>query len=82
MAWTMWAKWWSELPVAISLRDAVSISEVRLPRPSVVALISGCRLCQNVSAYRPDCLFQAMIVKPMPAILTTYMKTRLQSIHI
>ena len=47
--------------MAISLRDALGISEVRLPRQSVVAfnLIVG-RLCQNVSAYRPDCLFQTV----------------------
>ena len=37
---TMWAKSWSELLVAISLGDALSISEVRLLRQSVVTLIS------------------------------------------
>ena len=37
---TMWAKWWSELPEAVSLGDAMCISEVRLPEQSVVVLIS------------------------------------------
>ena len=58
---TMWAKQWSELPVAISLGDALGISEVRSPRQSVVAfnfVVHG--LCQNVSTYRPDCLFQTV----------------------
>ena len=36
----MWAKEWSELPVAVSLGDALSISEVRLPKQSVVDLIT------------------------------------------
>ena len=47
--------------MAVSLGDALSISEVRLPRQSVVALnFKVRRLCQNVSAYRPDCLFQTV----------------------
>ena len=37
---TMWAKKWSELPEAVSLRDSMCISEVRLPGQSIVALIS------------------------------------------
>ena len=48
MAWTMWEKWWSELPVAISLGDVMSISKIRLPRPSVVALISGSVDCAKM----------------------------------
>ena len=36
----MWAKQCSELPEAVSLGDAMCISEVRLPGQSVVALIS------------------------------------------
>ena len=37
---TMRAKWWSELPGAVSLIDYMCISEVRLPGQSIVALIS------------------------------------------
>ena len=45
--------------MAISLGDALGISEVRLPGQSVVAFNYVVRrLCQNVSAYRPNCLFQ------------------------
>ena len=33
---TMWAKQWSELPVAMSLGDALYISEVRLPGQPVM----------------------------------------------
>ena len=48
--------------MALSLRDALGISEARLPRQSVVAFIFRVRrLCQNVSVYRPDCLFQTAI---------------------
>ena len=47
--------------MAISLGDALGISEVRLLRQSVVAFnFVVHRLCQNVSAYRPDCLFQTV----------------------
>ena len=47
--------------MAISLRDALGISEVRLPRQSVVAFnFVARRLCQNVSAYRPDRLFRTV----------------------
>ena len=47
--------------MAISLGDALSISEVRLPRQSVVAFnFRVSILCQNVSAYMPDCLFQTV----------------------
>ena len=47
--------------MAISLGDALDISEVRLPRQSVVTFNSVVRrLCQNVSAYRPDCLCQTV----------------------
>ena len=47
--------------MAISLGDALGISEVRLPRQSVVASNLIARiLCQIVSAYRPDCLFQTV----------------------
>ena len=47
--------------MAISLGDALGISEVRLPGQSVVAFnFVVHRLCQNVSAYRPDCLFQTV----------------------
>ena len=54
---TMWAKQWSELPVG----DALGISEVRLPRQSVVAFTFRVRrLGQNVSVYRPDCLFRTV----------------------
>ena len=57
----MWAKYWSELPVAVSLGDALGISEVRLPRQSIVAFnFRVWRLCQNLSVYRPDCLFQTV----------------------
>ena len=44
--------------MAISLGDASGISEVRLPRQSVVAFTFRVRrLCQNVIVYSPDCLF-------------------------
>ena len=44
--------------MAVSLCDALGISEVRLPRQSVVAFkFRDRRLCQNVSMYRPDCMF-------------------------
>ena len=47
--------------MAISLGDALSISEVRLSRQSVVAFNFRVRtLCQNVSAYRLDYLFQTL----------------------
>ena len=47
--------------MAISLRAALSISDARLPRQSVVAFNFRVRsLCQIVSAYRPDCLFQTV----------------------
>ena len=47
--------------MAISLGDALCISEVRLPGQSAVAFnFMVCRLCQNVSACRPDCLFQTV----------------------
>ena len=39
--------------MAVSLGDAMNISEIRLPRQSVVALISESVDCaKNVSAYR------------------------------
>ena len=47
--------------MAMSLGDALGMSEVRLPGQSVVAFnFIVLRLCQNVSAYRPDCLFQTV----------------------
>ena len=47
--------------MAVSLGDALGISEVRLPRQCVVAFnFRVRRLCQNVSVYRPDCLFQTV----------------------
>ena len=47
--------------MAVSLSDALGIYEVILPRQSVVAFKSRVRrLCQNVSVYRPDCLFQTV----------------------
>ena len=47
--------------MAMSLGDAFGISEVRLPGQSEVAFnFVVRRLCQNVSAYRPDCLFQTV----------------------
>ena len=47
--------------MAISLGDALGISEVRLPRQSVVAFgFRVRRLCQNVSVYGPDCMFRTM----------------------
>ena len=47
--------------MAISLGDALGLSEVRLLRQSVVAVtFRGRRLCQNVSMYRLDCLFQTV----------------------
>ena len=47
--------------MAVSLGDAFGISEVRLPRQFVVAFkFIVRRLCQNVSVYRPDCLFQTV----------------------
>ena len=62
----------------LSLGDALGISEVRLPGQSVVAFnFVVRRLCQNVSTYRPDCLFQTVIgfweVTPVNhVILRTY----------
>ena len=45
----------------ISLGDALDISEVRLLRQSAVAFtFRFWRLCQNVSVYRPDCLFRTV----------------------
>ena len=45
--------------MAISLGNALGISEVRLWGQSVMAFnFVVRRLYQNVSAYRPDCLFQ------------------------
>ena len=47
--------------MAISLGDALGISEVRLPAQSVVAFnFVVRRLRQSVSAYRPDCLFETV----------------------
>ena len=47
--------------MAVSLGDALGISEVKLPRQSVVAFNFGVRrLCQHMSVYRPDYLFQAV----------------------
>ena len=47
--------------MAKSLGDDLGMSEVRLPRQSVVAFnLIVRRLCQNVSASRPDCLFQTV----------------------
>ena len=47
--------------MAISLGDALGISEVRLPVQSEVAFdFVVRRLRQNVSAYRLDCLFQTV----------------------
>ena len=47
--------------MAVSLGDALGISEVRLPRQSAVAYnFRVRRLGQNVSMYRPDCLFQTV----------------------
>ena len=47
--------------MAISLGDALGISEVRLLGQSVVAFnFVVHRLCRNVSACRPDCLFQTV----------------------
>ena len=47
--------------MAVSLGGALSISEVRLPRQSVVALnFRVRRLCQNVFVYRPDYQFQTV----------------------
>ena len=47
--------------MAVSLGDALGISEVRLPGQSVVAFNFVVRwLCQNVSVYRPNCLFQTV----------------------
>ena len=47
--------------MAISLGDALGIPEVRLPGQSVVAFNFVVRtLHENVSAYRPDCLFQTV----------------------
>ena len=48
--------------MAVSRGDALSIFEVRLPRQSVVVLISeSIDYAKNMSAYRPDCLFQTVI---------------------
>ena len=47
--------------MVMSLGDALGISEGRLSRQSVVAFSFRVRrLNQNVSAYRPDCLFQTV----------------------
>ena len=47
--------------MAISLGDALGISEVRWPGQSVMAFnFVVRRLRQNVSSYRPDCLFQTV----------------------
>ena len=47
--------------MAVSLGDALGISEVRLPRQSVGAFkFSVRRLCQNVSVCGPDCLFRTV----------------------
>ena len=47
--------------MAVSLGDTLGISEVRLPKQFVMAFnFRVRRLCQNVSVYRPDCLFQTM----------------------
>ena len=47
--------------MAVSLGDALGISGVRLSRQSAVAFkFRVRRLCQNVSVYRPDCLFQTV----------------------
>ena len=47
--------------MAMSLGDALGISEGRLSRQSAVAFsFRPRRLSQNVSAYRPDCLFQTV----------------------
>ena len=50
-----------KLPVAISLGDAWGISRIRLPGQSVSAFNSNPRTVPNVSAYRPNYLFQTMI---------------------
>ena len=48
--------------MTVSLGDAMGISVVRLPGQSVVAFnFRVCRLCQNVSVYRLDWLFQTAI---------------------
>ena len=48
--------------MALSRGDALSISEVRLQRQSVVVLISESIDCaKNMSAYRPNCLFQTVM---------------------
>ena len=49
------------LYVAISLGDAWGISRIRLQGQSVLALILSPRAVPNVSAYRPDYLFQTVI---------------------
>ena len=47
--------------MAVSLGDALGISEVRLLRQSVVDFkFRVRRLCQNVSVCRPDCLFRTV----------------------
>ena len=47
--------------MAVSLEDALGISEVRLKRQSVVAFnFRVRRLYQSVSVYRSDCLFQTV----------------------
>ena len=64
--------------MAISLGDALGIFEVRLLGQSVVAFnFVVHRLCQNVSAYRADCLFQTVtgfwdVTKVNHVILKTY----------
>ena len=47
--------------MAISLGDALGISDVILPRQSIAAFnFVVHRLYQNVSTYRADCLFQTV----------------------
>ena len=47
--------------MAISLGDAWGISRIRLPGQSVLAFYLRPRTVPNVSAYRPDYLFQTVI---------------------
>ena len=47
--------------MAISLRDAWDISEIRLPGQSVFALILSPKTVPKVSAYRLDDLFETVI---------------------
>ena len=44
--------------MAISLGDACSISNIGLQRRSVLAFIPSLKTEPNMSAYRPDYLFQ------------------------